>query len=164
MYKQFTTYHMECALMHYFNIRTNIIVPNVSWGMYLHECDLLIVTPSGYATEIEIKISKYDLIKDKDKKHRHASKKIKNLYFAIPDYLRDQQEHIPEHAGIIIVNSDTDRVERIRYPKPQNNYKWSEKEILKLTRLGTMRILSYRTEIAYLRNCCNNLKEKIPKK
>lgn len=62
-----TTLEMEIALMRELNIRKNIIVPNVSFGMYfkgygaLHECDLLCLSKSGYATEIEIKIIKSDL-------------------------------------------------------------------------------------------------------
>ena len=47
--------------MNFFNYRANLIVPNISWGLGLHECDLLVLTSSGYATEIEIKVSKADL-------------------------------------------------------------------------------------------------------
>lgn len=144
-----STHDMEASLMQYFNVRTNIIVPNVSWGLFLHECDLLVLTPSGYATEVEIKIDKYDLIRDKNKSHKHASKKIKNFYFAIPDYLLDYQSHIPERAGIVVVDPETHRSKRIRYPQPQGNYKWSQQEIFKLTRLGTMRIQKERETAAY---------------
>lgn len=62
-----TTLDMEIVLMEYFGVNRNIIVPNVSWGLNLHECDLLIFSKSGYATEVEIKISKQDLLKDKNK-------------------------------------------------------------------------------------------------
>lgn len=64
------TIELEIAIMEYFGIRQNLIVPNVSWGMNgLHECDVLILSKAGYATEVEIKISKPDLLKDRDKKH-----------------------------------------------------------------------------------------------
>jgi hypothetical protein len=54
------TAEMEVELGRYFNYRQNIIVSNVSWGLGIHECDLLIITKSGYATEVEIKVSLSD--------------------------------------------------------------------------------------------------------
>ena len=113
---------MELVLSSYFNSRTNLIVPNVSWGLNLHECDLLIVTPAGYAWEVEIKTTKYDLIRDGEKIHKHGSKKIKYLYFAIPEYLLEWQDHIPVRAGILVVkyfseNSHGLIVKKIRDPE-----------------------------------------------
>ena len=61
-----TTLEMETLLMNHFNYLQNIIVPNVSNGIFhkehgwLHECDLLVLSKANYATEIEIKISKAD--------------------------------------------------------------------------------------------------------
>ena len=52
------TIEMEVALMKHFGIRQNIIVPNVSWSFLNYEADLVVLTKSNYATEIEIKISK----------------------------------------------------------------------------------------------------------
>ena len=98
------TIEMEVALANYFNVRQNIIVPNVSWGLGIHECDLLIVRASGYLIEVEIKISKADLIKDSKKEHKHIDKRIKELYFALPDYLENCIEYIPERAGILLVS------------------------------------------------------------
>ena len=46
---------MEIAIARSWNYRRHLIVPNVSWGFGVHECDLLVISPSGYATEIEIK-------------------------------------------------------------------------------------------------------------
>ena len=74
-----TAKEMELHISRYFDLRQNIIVPNISWGMGLHECDLLILSRAGYATEIEIKISAADLRKDSKKKHEHLSNKIKYL-------------------------------------------------------------------------------------
>jgi len=93
---EITTPEMEIALAEYFGIRQNLIVPNVSWGMDSHECDLFILTPAGYGWEVEIKVSKADLFKDKHKRHRHNSSKIKFLYFAIPEYLERYIDEIPE--------------------------------------------------------------------
>ncbi len=102
-----STMEMECALANYFNPRTNLIVPNVSWGMGLHECDLLILSQAGYLTEVEIKVSKADLKRDQKKWHGHRSLAIKRLFFALPHYLEsiDCIEMVPERAGIIIVSA-----------------------------------------------------------
>ena len=71
-----TLYEMECAVARYMDFRTNLVVPNVSWGFEVHECDLLIVTKTGYAYEVEIKRSKADLKKDIEKKHGHNSRGV----------------------------------------------------------------------------------------
>lgn len=145
---------MEVELARFLNYRVNIIVPNVSWGMFSHECDLIRLTPAGYCSEIEIKVSLYDLKKDKHKFHNHVDgngygrNKIKYLYFAIPEYLERHIEYIPERAGILIVYEVVKdwlpkpilRVKEIRSPKKQSNYKFSVKERLRLLELMAMRI------------------------
>ena len=93
------TIDIEIAIANHFDYRRNIIVSNVSWGMNIHECDLLVLTKSGYATEVEIKISKSDILRDKNKIHGHIHKKIKKLYFAVPENLRNCVDFIPERAG-----------------------------------------------------------------
>ncbi len=141
-----TTLEMEISLSKHFNWLQNLIVPNVSWGMFVHECDLLILTPAGYLTEVEIKVSKADLKKDKEKRHKHnSSKKIKYLYFAIPNYFKDYEEHIPERAGIITVKPGHHSVynggcEVIRKAEIQNKYQVTEKDRYKLAWLGALRI------------------------
>lgn len=52
---------MEIAIANLFDIRKNIIVPNISCGLGIHECDLFIVRNSGYCIEVEIKRSEQDL-------------------------------------------------------------------------------------------------------
>lgn len=150
---------MEIALAEHFNSRANLIVPNVSWGMEIHECDLLILTPQSYAWEIELKVDKYDLIKDKEKKHNHNSYKIKYLYFAITNDLLDCKEHIPERAGIIQVYRYVDKwgdleiaCKRIRKAKVNSQYKFSAKERQRLTMLGAMRIWTLKKRIIRLEN------------
>ena len=134
------TLDIEIAVANYINPRVNLIVPNISWGMSLHECDLLVITKAGYAWEIEIKVTKADLINDIKKRHGHHSPKIKNLYFAIPDYLTPYIERIPDRAGVLIVNK-RHRCKEIRRPKSNKNaYKFSDKERYNVARLGSMRI------------------------
>ena len=70
--KKTTTLEMEVHLSSFLNFRTNIVVPNVSWGMFSHECDLIRLTPSGYCSEIEIKVSLADLKKDQEKRHNNV--------------------------------------------------------------------------------------------
>ena len=50
------------------NLSSHLVVPNVSAGLHIHECDLISVTKGGYATEIEIKVSVSDTKKDLSKK------------------------------------------------------------------------------------------------
>ena len=77
-----TTLEMEIALARFINPRVNLVVPNVSWGFFNHECDLISISKSGFATEYEIKVSKSDLKADKKKKHTHDDNKIKALICA----------------------------------------------------------------------------------
>jgi hypothetical protein len=134
---------IECAVADYFSFRVNLIVPNVSWGLWIHECDLLIVTPAGYCYEVEIKTSRSDLKADLKKQHGHNSKRIKRLYFAIPDYLSNSIDLIPARAGILLVSAFDGRehVKCIRDPQQNNEVrKLSDEERFQVGRLGTMRI------------------------
>jgi len=144
--KRLTTMEMEIALAHSLDFRKNLIVPNISWGMNMHECDLLVLTKAGYAWEVEIKITKADLVKDKDKRHGHHHPKIKRLYFAIPDYLTPHIKHIPERAGIITVDW-YHRCKTIREPQQNSGYKFSEAERYNIARLGAMRIWTLKKRI-----------------
>ena len=145
------TLEMEIALADYFGIRQNLIVPNVSWGMDSHECDLFILTPAGYGWEVEIKVSKADLFKDKEKRHGHYSSKIKYLYFAIPDYLESYVDEIPFRAGIIIIRPVVDGdgycCEKFSRPIANGSYKYNDKERLMLARLGALRIWGLKKKI-----------------
>lgn len=135
-----TSEEIEIALAEYFGIRTCLVVPNVSWGLTNHECDIAVLTPASCLYEIEIKISKSDLIADKQKRHGHHSNIIRELYFAMPLKLIDSIEHVPLRAGILIVH-ENGRVELKRKPG-LNKYarKLTDKERYQLARLGTMRI------------------------
>jgi hypothetical protein len=149
------TGQIEAAVARHLNPRTNLIVPNVHWGMNIHECDLLVITKSGYAWEVEIKVTKADLKKDAEKRHQHQDDRIKALFFAIPDYLQDCIDLIPERAGILIVRSgdrQTDnyggrkytwprRVTRLREPVQNLAARpFSDDERYKVARLGALRI------------------------
>ncbi len=147
-----STLDMELLVGQFLNPRINLIIPNVSWGFCIHECDLLCVTKNRYLWEVEIKISKSDLIKDKGKRHNHKNNKIKRLYFAIPDYLQSEIEHIPEPAGIIVVNTQNEYlyVKKIREAKQCGQYRITEREYIKLMHLGAMRIWGLKAKLQRL--------------
>ncbi len=151
-----TTLEMECALARRFEPRRNLIVPNVSWGLDIHECDLLVITRAGYAWEIEIKVTKADLKKDAQKWHGHRDPRIRHLYFAVPDYLQDCIEYVPERAGIITVSrrpADVQwgslwRCDTTRKPATNKAARpFSDAERYKVARLGALRIWPLKRKI-----------------
>jgi hypothetical protein len=136
------TQNMEYLIAEHFNWRTNIIVPNISWGLLNHEADLLVLTPAGFCTEIEIKISKSDLKADFKKFHVHKSVYIHSLYYAVPIEIADCIDLIPDYAGVIIVNSNDkyQTVEIKRYAPKNKNPKWTDAKRIELLRLAHMRV------------------------
>jgi hypothetical protein len=103
--KPIKTIDIEVAIAKYYGVRKNIIVPNISWGFHwMHECDMFIVTKAGIATEIEIKISKSDLLADFKKGHDHKDRagRITYFYYAMPETLYEKcKDIIPKEAGIL---------------------------------------------------------------
>lgn len=148
MPKKMTSAEIELRLARHFGVRKNVVVPNVSWGLdFGHELDLIVVSKAGYATEIEIKVSKADLKNDLKKPHKHESKRLKYLYFALPSKLKSAAlEFVPERAGIILLNN-TDaelpaydiEVLRPAVVRPKAE-KLTDKEIIKLHHLSAMRL------------------------
>ena len=141
-----TALDMEIILSDFFYSRSvSMVIPNVYWAFGHYEKDLVVITKAGYAWEVEIKVSRADLIKDKDKRHKHNDNKIKFLYFAIPKELESHIEHIPEGAGIITVSQEDKSkwwrgCEIIREPLKRNDYKLSTEEQLSIARLSTHRM------------------------
>jgi hypothetical protein len=158
---------IETLIAGYYDYSKHVIVPNIGWGLNIHECDLLIVTAAGYATEIEIKISKADLKKDLSKKHGHHSNKIKKLFFAIPENLESCIDLIPPRAGIYIIRKNENMryghyVEKIRDAMQNENCKpLDEKEMKQLMRLGTMRIWSLKHSVIDKTNQLKHAREKL---
>lgn len=156
---------MEVAVANLFEVRKQFaIVPNISWSLFSHELDLLIVRKSGYAIEVEIKVSKSDLKKDAQKRHQHRDRldRIKELYFAVPDHLvADCMEYAPPHAGIIKVEwKESDNI----YDKPCftatierpplvriSARALTKSEMLCVARLGAMRIWRLKANLATAR-------------
>jgi hypothetical protein len=144
---------VEIAAVRHFNPRANIIVPNVSWGLFHDgmEVDLLVVHNSGYATEVEIKVNGGDIKRDL-KKRRHLFEKfysgresmdkglIRRKYFAVPGKLAGHPD-IPQGVGILAVDEDEYQAKIIRpAPVNKNARRLTPDEIYKLLELGCMRI------------------------
>lgn len=146
--RKLTSTEIEVAVAEFFNIRQNIIVPNVYWGLgFRYELDLLIISKSNCGYEIEIKVTKSDIKADQKKYNCHNSPRIRELYFAIPDYLSDCLDLIPEQAGVILVDKNL-QCKIIKSPRRQEKYyKFTDKEVLKLAKLGTMRIWKLKRQI-----------------
>lgn len=141
------TLDIELAIAKYFGIRRHIIIPNISWGFhYGHEMDLIVITRSNYAKEIEIKISKNDFYADFKKKHNHESIYIREFYYAMPNNLYEQVKNdIPLHAGVLTVDK---HVRLMKKPVINNkSIKLTTEDLLKLSRLGCMRIWSLKNKI-----------------
>ena len=139
-----------------FPIRRWLVVPNVSWGLNLHECDLLAVSPSNWAHEVEIKISLADTKRDRDKRHQHRSPKIVCLWFAMPlELVEAATLYVPVEAGILGIDGEerprTSRVVKVRPPQRRSGAcKLMDEEVQKLGRLAAMRYWGARKTIAGL--------------
>ena len=165
-----TTLQAEISLMKYFDICKNLIVPCVGNGSNLlrFENDLTVLSKSGYATGIEIKVSKVDLKNDLKKTHikyfdlAHYRKSyfspIKYFYYAVPENLKEVAlAQIPKEFGLIIIQKYTDEEgdlflsDCVRPPEFLFNTKWTDKMRYDLARLGTMRILTLKQNIEKLK-------------
>lgn len=153
---------MEVAIAKYFGIRTHIVVPNVSWGFFNHECDLFLIRKSGYGFEVEIKRSKADMMADFKKKHNHGDRKnrIVQLYYAFPKELLPKVEDlVPEECGIITVEYHSyDGKEYKGYARMHRDAKrrkgakqLTKDEQLKIARLGTLRIWTLKEKLNLLK-------------
>lgn len=143
--------------MRYFNPRVNVCVPNISWGLNLHECDILVLTPSGLAYEVEIKTSVADLRADAKKSHKHYHKKLAKLYFCVPAKLMDVAlAEIPLDAGLLVVDNGSLLARMVRQARARGEYRWSDQDRLKLLRLGCLRLLSLYENLNRL---CNEIQD-----
>lgn len=163
-----TTPELELLVVDHFGTRQNIIVPNVSWGLLNHEADLLVCRPSLWAEEVELKISKADLKRDRDKdrgRGHKTSKLIRKLWFAVPEALAEMEE-IPEWAGIIKAVYDPQRkywyTQTVRAPKViKGARKLTLEELHQLMRLGVFRVWTLKRKVASYRSSIDCLKTKL---
>jgi hypothetical protein len=128
-----------------FHFRRYLIVSNVSWGLLPWEADLLVMTGSGYVSEVEIKISIADLKRDARKlkwsMFPDAHKMLKSRWFAMPARVWDHKDapaSVPADAGVIVVDGAFVRV--VRDANVNDDARALTKdEQFQLARLGSMR-------------------------
>ena len=150
-----TTAEMEVAIAKYFGIRKHIVVPNVSWGFFRHECDLFLIRTSGYGFEVEIKRSKSDMMADFKKKHGHKDRqnRIVQLYYAFPEELLSKvEELVPDDCGILTVsrsewNNKAYASMRRDAKRRKGAKQLTQKEQLQIARLGTLRIWTLKEKL-----------------
>lgn len=171
MNKKIRCVDIELAIMRHFDFRQNLIVPNISNQMLVvpFETDMLVITKGGYAHGFEIKTSLSDLKADfKKPQHMHFNVmrngrsgierwygKFKYFSYAVPESLKEEAKKlIPPFCGLFVLDS---QLEPYKYTykfyqevKPQilTSYKWNEKQIFEVARLGAMRIYSLKVGIA----------------
>ena len=81
-----SVHDIERLICGHYDIRKHIIVPNVSWGFFReHEADVVVITKANYLTEIEIKRSWHDFLKDFRKDSYHSDNRIKSFYYCVPE-------------------------------------------------------------------------------
>ena len=148
-----TTKEVELAcIKHVWNGGSYLVIPNVKDGFFRkREADLLIITPSNYLFEIEIKISMADLKKDGQKKLLPQDiysndLRIKKKIFAIPEEMFNRHEDkivklLPDYAGLWVVKKSGGYVvEKLKAKNKVNACKLSDKEKSILMRLGCLRL------------------------
>lgn len=149
-----TTKEVEESLYFHYCKKAKLIALNLSYlqNVFNHEIDFMVISNSNYMTEIEIKVSKSDLKADFKKSHNHPVRTdtyyrdendnkiftdditIKQQYFAIPHFLDDCIDLIPEHFGILVVK-ENGKVEEFRKPKTNKARNLTDREVLHLATL-----------------------------
>lgn len=160
-----TAQQIEMAVAGHFNPRQNLIVPNVSWGLFrYHEADLIVLSKANWCSEVEIKVTAQDIKADQKKRHEHFEDNIRDLWFAVPKHL-ENDDNIPVHAGILSIERYhyrkhlCYRVVRKRLPVSNKKArKFTDAERNKLLRLGCLRIWMLKAKLDEHRSF---LKEKV---
>lgn len=144
-----TTNQVEISLMHWCDIRRNVVVDRIKHinGLFAFEADMLMVRPSGYMIGFEIKVSKADFNADKKKSHFNNPvryEKFRHYYYVVADNIVDHAlNNIPEFCGLMSVGSDG-RLHVVKQPPIISDYKLTTEQQFAVARLGAMRILGYK--------------------
>lgn len=150
-----TVHEIEDALirLHAGGIRSNLCVPNVSWGMGIqYEADLLVVTRAGYCTEYEIKRSYADFLADMRKdESAHKAPWVYRFYYVIPESIKDKVlEYFNDKGGELpgIISYDERGMTGIcgGCPYVKGGRRMFLEEQLKVAKLGTMRYWNLRNK------------------
>lgn len=139
-----TSGRIRFALARYFNWRQHVMMSE--WTIDGGIADLLFISRSGYATEIEIKISRADWKADRHKqKFDRERPHIARFFYAVPETLADSQpEWTPEYTGLLIVRAahnsySFDEVTEARAAIRRPAQKMSDREIARVHRSAYFR-------------------------
>ena len=157
-----------------FHFLKNLVVFNVN-GLSMtlpihHECDVLVLSKSGYLTEIEIKRSWTDFLADFSKAHQHRSEYIKYFYYCVPLSMCDEvKKYLEENASKNdlykdrgIITYDEDGYIQIKKVAKQyyNPKKLFLEQQLELARLGSMRVITLKKKIIKFQHNDKEYKDK----
>lgn len=150
-----TIYEIELAIVNsgLFNKRGDIFVPNVSWGLLNHEADMVVMTKSGYLTEIEIKRSWEDFKADFKKPHEHDDERVYKFYYCVPSSIKDKVIELfkTKHEFIPAVLSYTEEGVvtdlKVGFPNTNRGRKLFLEEQLTIARLGCMRVWNLKQKL-----------------
>lgn len=156
-----------------FNNKTDLFVPNVSYGLLNHEADMIIMSKSGYLTEIEIKRSFSDFKADFKKKHTHDDPLIKNFYYLVPISIKDKvmeflYNKFPEYKEkpwimpAVLVYDEDGMIDKVKESGPafrKDARKLFLEEQFQLARLGCFRSWKYKEKLLLLEKEVNNKKD-----
>lgn len=139
----------DALVMQFFPPRRYFVVPNVSYGWGLsYEADVIAISPSGWASEVEVKTSAADLKADCLKaKHRRISLRIRNMWYCVPEdsvTLALDPAYVGLECGVMTWRFDVirDKISCCVMRKPKANpaaLKCTPQQIQDLLRLGTLR-------------------------
>ena len=137
---------IELALVDFFGSRKFVMVPNVSFGLGLnYEADLMVLTPTDFLYEVEIKVTKSDMKADLKKHKAHSSIYVKRLYYAFPENLLNTAlEILPEEAGLFVAHTQNNGSVYVKLKrKPVDRKDCKPMPVIKqfqLARLGVLRM------------------------
>ena len=142
------TEQIEYAISRCYDLRSHLVVPNISWGLLNYEADILVVRQSGYCIEYEIKRTFSDYKKDFEKRHFHDDPRVKEFYYAFPAELWHKREGdirklLPKDAGVLVLyNGKTLPYTKVKKEAEvkKNCRPLSQSEMYTVARLGTLRI------------------------
>ena len=157
--RSLTEIEVTLAEYDYFSYVRNVVAFNVlgesSRLPLWHECDMLVLRPSGYLIEVEIKRSWSDFLADFHKTHHHRCNDrqslIKELWFCIPEgCLEDAKAKLEEsgqpYSGIVTYDEKLNLRMFGGYTLP-NFRKLTAEEQFQVARFGAMRSVTLRKKL-----------------
>ena len=145
--------HLALRNSNLWNKRSDIMVSNLSWGLLPYEADFVVVSKSGYMTEIEIKRSWEDFKADTKKEHKHDDERVYKFAYCVPEsicgkviaYIRAQNPDVPDYRLPAVIYYSEDMGIGLTELNCFDNYNSTKcrklfiEEMLTVARLGQLR-------------------------